>query len=466
MNVIEWAAARRLLAAFRISIALGSSTGSALAAGCFFAAAFAFEACGTCGAGCAFTLAASTRLSWVDVYNPALSFEKDSMLLDTFPFVAMGYCSDPNSGPFLRALDLNNDGYNELVVSHENPGGVDYGYGLWLGWTAGETYVFHTAPETLWQSWPIHLTDAFDLGTVSGHHAIAAYSWSIACGEGVGTDHSYVTRELRVLTGLGVTTRLVPLGRSYERCWEFDANFACVGNFGPGSFGQALLASTRSSVQSDCYFNPTVPIVSSTLELRALVTPDSTTLLWSRDITGTNYTNFMYHPQLPGVFFGFSGDTLLMFSGSDGSIRDRLTDVPSCTRYWDFPYNDSIPRLVVINGATVSLYHLDIATGANDENRTGSIPTSISLGNPYPNPFNPSTTIKFSMPKRGEVTVTIYNILGQPVRALAHGVLSAGEHSITWDGNNDAGREVSSGVYFVRASTTETTQTRKLMLLK
>jgi hypothetical protein len=101
------------------------------------------------------------------------------------------------------------------------------------------------------------------------------------------------------------------------------------------------------------------------------------------------------------------------------------------------------------------------------KNNGGNAPKEFSLAYNYPNPFNPSTTIGFSIPRDGVVSLTIYNILGQKVRTLFNGFSTAGEHSIVWNARNDEGVAVGSGVYFYRLETAGgMSQVRKMVLLK
>ncbi len=94
-----------------------------------------------------------------------------------------------------------------------------------------------------------------------------------------------------------------------------------------------------------------------------------------------------------------------------------------------------------------------------------SIPTEFALFQNYPNPFNPSTTIRYTLPAPAEVKLSIYNILGQRVRFAVGGQQLAGEHAFLWNGKNDAGSPVASGVYFYRLKAGEFVKTRKMMLL-
>jgi flagellar hook assembly protein FlgD len=95
-----------------------------------------------------------------------------------------------------------------------------------------------------------------------------------------------------------------------------------------------------------------------------------------------------------------------------------------------------------------------------------SVSYRTSLAQNYPNPFNPQTTIAFSLRERGHVILTVYNVAGERVRTLAEESFDAGPQRVVWDGRNDAGAPVSSGVYFYRLVTGGFSQTRKMVLLK
>ncbi len=90
---------------------------------------------------------------------------------------------------------------------------------------------------------------------------------------------------------------------------------------------------------------------------------------------------------------------------------------------------------------------------------------SMDLNN-YPNPFNPTTTVSFNVPKAGTGSVKIYNVRGQLVRTLISGKLTAGLNKITWEGTNDNDQSVSSGIYFMKFETAGKTLTQKMILMK
>lgn len=94
------------------------------------------------------------------------------------------------------------------------------------------------------------------------------------------------------------------------------------------------------------------------------------------------------------------------------------------------------------------------------------LPESFDLGQNNPNPFNPSTAIDFALPKSANVRVEIFNILGQKVKTLVDEYLSAGYKKVTWDGTDNTGKTVASGVYLYRMTADDFSATKKMMLMK
>ena len=94
------------------------------------------------------------------------------------------------------------------------------------------------------------------------------------------------------------------------------------------------------------------------------------------------------------------------------------------------------------------------------------IPTEFALHENYPNPFNPSTTLRFDLPEASNITLTIYNMLGQKVRTFNYQNTSAGYHSVKWNATNDYGDPVGAGVYLYQLQTKDFVKTRKMVLLK
>ncbi len=140
----------------------------------------------------------------------------------------------------------------------------------------------------------------------------------------------------------------------------------------------------------------------------------------------------------------YSGDYYLRFRLTDQSNHVELTD-PGWT----------IDNIRIFSGSAVS----------NDDNISPQI-GSFALYPNSPNPFNPSTTISFANDRPACVKLEIFNIKGQKVRTLVDETLSAGTHRVVWDGTDELGRSVSSGLYMYRLSAPDFVKTRKMMMLK
>ena len=124
-------------------------------------------------------------------------------------------------------------------------------------------------------------------------------------------------------------------------------------------------------------------------------------------------------------------------------------------------WNDGVPMVSdlvpALEGATVSL-----------ASRTPSavLPTEFELSQNMPNPFNPSTQISFALPSAAKVNLTVFNVLGQQVNTLVDEYMTAGYQTVTWDGRDNSGASVASGVYFYRIVAGDFAETKKMLLLK
>ncbi|MCC7262649.1 MAG: T9SS type A sorting domain-containing protein [Candidatus Latescibacteria bacterium] len=131
----------------------------------------------------------------------------------------------------------------------------------------------------------------------------------------------------------------------------------------------------------------------------------------------------------------------------------------------DLAFDPFDPSAVYVT-TTWGVYRLDRTPAVTAVEETVVVPVAFSLQPNYPNPFNPSTTIRFSLPQAGEVELSVYNLMGQRVATLVYGVQEAGAHLLQWDGWDEQGRELASGVYFYRLQVGGRVETRKLLLLR
>lgn len=105
-------------------------------------------------------------------------------------------------------------------------------------------------------------------------------------------------------------------------------------------------------------------------------------------------------------------------------------------------------------------------TAVSSEDINVALPDHYELTQNYPNPFNPITEIHYALPKKGAVTLTIFNLLGQRVRRLVDKVQEPGFYSVSWDGKNDEGQNVASGVYFYQIKAGKFVSTKKMVLMR
>ncbi len=124
--------------------------------------------------------------------------------------------------------------------------------------------------------------------------------------------------------------------------------------------------------------------------------------------------------------------------------------------------NDAAPNDV---GSQRYLYTYGQPT-AIDNSGLNHTPMNFTLEQNYPNPFNPTTTIEYSIAKAQNVRLVIYNALGQKVRTLVNGVQSAGTHRFIWNGKNERGLNVPSGLYFYRLEGDHQVVTKKMILIR
>lgn len=114
---------------------------------------------------------------------------------------------------------------------------------------------------------------------------------------------------------------------------------------------------------------------------------------------------------------------------------------------------------------------LALVSNPGDKNSTTGVffayaPAFFMLYQNYPNPFNPSTTLTFALPHHASVNLTIFNMLGYPVRELVNESLPAGEHQAVWDATDAAGAPLGSGFYFARFESEGIVQTVRMLLMK
>ncbi len=251
---------------------------------------------------------------------------------------------------------------------------------------------------------------------------------------------------------------------------------------------------TSVSVQSDYILSDTVAVVGDTITIRRTCINNETnplTCFYFCDILPNEFSIISHTVTINGIsvsydyptpstgsaFFGYNEHYwVLDYPGSSGLYNQLVQPndtvvieykvICSTTGTFALPMHTFISHngTTGIFGYSDSLkVRFDISLDIDDEQ---TLPQSFSLSQNYPNPFNPSTIIDFSLPERSFVTIEIYNLLGQSVTKLVQENLSAGNHSVTWNGLQNDGKTAPSGVYFYKLLTGNKEITKKMLLLK
>ena len=146
------------------------------------------------------------------------------------------------------------------------------------------------------------------------------------------------------------------------------------------------------------------------------------------------------------VYF-YSRDKLVLNGHFEGSIEFHNSGFATLHSVW--------PSISYTSDATLAV---------ND--KSDILPKEFALHDNFPNPFNPSTTIRFDLPKATDVSILVFNVLGQKIKTIEKSQMNPGYHSIVWNATNDHGVQVSAGMYFYQLRTNEFVKTKKMILLK
>jgi hypothetical protein len=203
---------------------------------------------------------------------------------------------------------------------------------------------------------------------------------------------------------------------------------------------------------------------------------------WTNNTSGFIMAGVAGDPISDGMALGLVGgpfspagsETVVLEEPADGIFKVdvavkalKVEENEHSVVFLSFPFEDVKTAEADPNNQRTLMHRIlhwfgPIPTGVGEQ------PARLSLGQNFPNPFNPTTTLSFTVPAdAGRVTLTVYGVTGQVVRTLVDSdALSAGPHSAVWDGTDSDGRAVSSGVYFARLSAAGRTLATKMALLK
>ncbi len=352
----------------------------------------------------------------------------------------------------LSAEDLNSDGNENIVFS--------------VGWLYQTPVAFFVRNEsagatTIWDSFPNRIDTVLSYPVSRIDRADGRYSFM----------KRYHYRFDEILSpDLEIRTAFLSiLDASYDLHGFPTENTWCQTDYQNYSLGsQSLLVSgytlldtasrgalIRQSGQTDDCFNV------SYSEMFELDDTLGVTSIWKKD--EFKYSTYVFNKQKPGRFMAIGNKTLFEFASATGEkIDSTLEPLPAGILGWHDLFGDGDKYLVTLNDTLLEAYGFDFVTDVADEDNVTLLPESFELSQPYPNPFNPSVSFSITSKRKTDVTVDIYNVLGQRVAEIFSGELHTGKTTFTWNATDN-----SSGIYFIRAKTKDgPTETRKAVLLK
>ncbi|MBS4029245.1 MAG: choice-of-anchor D domain-containing protein [Ignavibacteriales bacterium] len=185
------------------------------------------------------------------------------------------------------------------------------------------------------------------------------------------------------------------------------------------------------------------------------------------DLNGDGIDEAIFVVQNVGTYIlrGNNGQQFALYPATSTAQAREVAVVP------DMDGNNS--KEIIVGGklGNVTLLSGGLDAPVSVRNDFLSTPTQFSLSNNYPNPFNPTTTFRLSVPQLANVEISIYNILGEKVKTMLYENLAVGSHEIKWNGTNDNEMHVASGVYLLKVKVSSSsavlfTATKRLMLVK
>lgn len=199
------------------------------------------------------------------------------------------------------------------------------------------------------------------------------------------------------------------------------------------------------------------PALNEDLVLHVVLTESEIPENWQGQ-TKLNFVERLMLPNANGTTFALeTNDTLevpLTFAKNVNWVSEHCELVA---------FIQDIPTKEILQAAKVRLNNLSVRV---DDENLAVLPTTTELMNNYPNPFNLSTTIRFTLAEPGEVLLDIYNLKGQKVKTLAKAFKNGGEHSVVWNGRDDLQHAVTSGIYIYKLRTGQSTFSKKMLLMK
>jgi len=254
----------------------------------------------------------------------------------------------------------------------------------------------------------------------------------------------------------------------YGGQWHYGSSYPC--NVTEGNIGTITLSNVEFGTKNDVILvieegvDPTLPVTLS--RFTAIVTPESFVhISWTTE-SETNHLGYnILRSEDQELHNAITINGSIINSGSPvgTQISYNFTDFEVYTNMIYYYWLES----VALEGSSEFYGPLTVTIGdPTQEPVPPSVQIVTKLYNAFPNPFNPNTIIRYSLKEAGKVTIDIYNMKGQKIKSYTQEHYSPGYYQVSWDGCDDNGRNVASGIYLYRLTTGNYTSVKKMVLAK
>jgi hypothetical protein len=398
------------------------------------------------------------------------------------PIWAFGDSTNPGLGDIIGVRadrDYNGDGVKDVLVSAS--GVTDFGGRhavICLNGLNGQVIFNQQLPYNFtYDVVSTQVGGAIGAGNNGGPYAILGFNmqgqtlWSYNLS---GTlNATWSLKEIPDISGDGITNVVALYGFNGNTvALSADAGVQqWITSLGPSNNGKIILLDdlngngypdlAASAPQSVIRFDSKTGL---TLWLTALSSSYIRGIDYLSDVSGDGARDIAVATQQPGkivVLSGMNGNVLFeyLFGTNIAQRGDRVATLLSIdgNKSTEFVGGNREGRVVCFSGGVNTV----VGVIPSPE-----LPKDFSVSQNYPNPFNPSTTIEVGLPSQQNLTVKIFDVLGRELRSFYYEKASAGVHKIVWDGRNQHGSPVASGVYFYRVQAGDTFAVRRMLLLK
>lgn len=316
--------------------------------------------------------------------------------------------------------------------------------------------------------WEYHLVAEYLLTsppsvTISPHVGVGTYSFSATYqGYGLTLPEDTVVEGTATVRAFDYSDEPFSFPTSFKRM-EIDQLSDLSHLVGPGGDVVVSLDTANAAIQALLVVSSPYPVLTNGLSTEATQVGQahSLSIRPELELLGANALGLYYTESDLSPIAGYSAD--------EEALQVFRWD--STAHQW-LPLQSVVDTAVNVVSAAITetgvytLFAAQLPTDVPEDDSHGSLPYRFELSQNFPNPFNPVTTIEYSLPERSRVSIEVFNVVGQKVRTLVDRMESAGTYTISWDSRNGSGIPVATGVYLYRFQAGEHVETKKMILLK